>query len=352
MQESNTDTNGNNSCEETGITTEKPKKITEKESEPQNVITSFIEQKLDEKLKKYIAPIEEKNNQILTIVQKLQKNSEKNENSEDNSNNSKQLLKKKRGRKPRHHNTTELEITENSEVIQVENEDNKTKIVEKNTTKSKSKSIGSKRGRKPKNVTKIEDDNSIIEEIIEDSKKSEQKSEEKSDEKPKIKEKEKEKPQEEKTDDVKFYYESQILNNRKTKWDIEIKKAKGLICVGVGERKKEENLPPVDVNVKKSEKNSKFFYGIDNEKGTYNWENGTVVEKKNVKGVPFLKEGDVLTFIYNPKFKQLKITKNKFSYSIENLEYKNDECLVPCAQMGEKDKIYFRNFEVLADYSK
>ena len=346
MQESNTDTNGNNSCEETGITTEKPKKITEKENETQDIISTLIDQKLEEKLKKYISPIEEKNNQILTIVQKLsqQKNTTKVENSEENSN-SKQLLgkKQKRGRKPKQQ-STELEITENSEVIQVENAD-KTK---NETNSPKSKSEGAKRGRKPKNANKIDDDNSIIEEIIEDSKKSEQKSEEKLNEKLKTNEKTKT----EKEDEVKFYYENQVLNNKKTKWDVEIKKAKGLVCVGIGERKKGENLSPVELNVKKSEKNSKLFYGIDNEKGTYSWENATVVEKKDVKGVPFLKEGDVLNFIYNPKFKQLKISKNKFCYLIENLEYKNDDYLVPCAQLGDKDKVYFKNFEVLADYSK
>ena len=351
MQEINTDTNGN-SCEETGVTTEKPKKITEKENEAQDILCSLIEQKLDEKLKKYISPIEEKNNQILTIVQKLSQQ-ETSENSDDNSN-SKQLLgkKQKRGRKPKNH-TSELDITENSEILQVENFGNiLMEKNEKNSSKSKSKSVSSKRGRKPKNVNKNENGNSIIEEIIEDSKKSERTAEEKLDEILKIKEKTKEEKQDEKKDEVKFYYETQVLNNRKTKWEVEIKKVKGLICVGIAERKKSENLEPVELNVKKSEKYSKLFYGIDNEKGTYTWENSTVVEKKDVKGVPVLKDGDVLTFIYNPKFKQLKISKNKFCYLIENLEYKNEDYLVPCAQYGDKDKIYFRNFEVLADYSK
>ena len=74
---------------------------------------------------------------------------------------------------------------------------------------------------------------------------------------------------------------------------------------------------------------------------------------KKVKGSFLIKEGDNLTFIYSPKFGQLKVKKSISSITIDNVIYNKNEWIVPFAVFSNKhDKAVFRNFQVLKDYSK
>ena len=74
---------------------------------------------------------------------------------------------------------------------------------------------------------------------------------------------------------------------------------------------------------------------------------------RKIKGSLPIREGDNLTFIYSPKYGQLKIQKSIYSFIIEEVYYNNNEWLVPVAIFSNtQDKAVFRNFHILADYTK
>ena len=158
--------------------------------------------------------------------------------------------------------------------------------------------------------------------------------------------------------EFKYYYSNQILNDKKIKWDIKLEKAKGWFSIGIGERKKQEqNLLNNDKDFeilfdkKESIKYKKNFL-LTNDHCTILWKDGNMTYK-HIKGSLPIKEGDILSFIYSPKYEQLKISKKNFSFTISNVIYDKNEIIVPVAIFSQKyDSVKFFNFQILADYSK
>ena len=175
-------------------------------------------------------------------------------------------------------------------------------------------------------------------------------------EREKMRDKEREKIRENrKMNDFKYYFDGHIINNKKIRWEVKIKRLSGWFSIGVGERVKtshsNEKQNHTMIIVDKEYIINKINFLLTNDHCTIMWEGG----KNNInkaRGSFNIKEGDNLIFIYSPKFNQLKIQKNNSTYVIENIDYYSDQWLVPCAIFSRKnDKAIFRNFHVLADYN-
>ena len=172
----------------------------------------------------------------------------------------------------------------------------------------------------------------------------------------KIKEKEKKKENNNKKEEIrefKYIYDSHILNNKKIKWEIKIEKISGWFSIGIGEIKKCQNErqdTEIIIDKKDSIKN-KINFLLTNDHCIIFWKNDNLTYKK-VKGSLSIKEGDNLTLIYSPKFGQLKVQKGHYSFTINEVNYLNNEWIVPIAIFSHRqDTVVFKNFQVLADYN-
>lgn len=156
--------------------------------------------------------------------------------------------------------------------------------------------------------------------------------------------------------EFKYIYDGHVINNKKIKWEAKLEKATGWFSIGIGERKKidDKNVKhdqEIILDKKETIKN-KINFLLTNDHFTVIWQDGIMTYKK-VKGSLPIREGDNLTFIYSPKFGQLKVQKSIHSFTIEDVIYKNNEWLTPVVVFSNKfDKVIFRNFHVLADYNK
>jgi len=139
-------------------------------------------------------------------------------------------------------------------------------------------------------------------------------------------------------------YIDKVLNDKKVKWEVELKKITGWFAIGVS-----ENLG-YDINSNNKNlleyNNGKYFLSNENIFNNMN-------DNKRVKMNFDLKEGDNLICLYSPKFKQLKIKNGNSEYLIDNVEAKSGKPLVPTAFFENKsDQVIFHDFKVLADYKK
>ena len=171
------------------------------------------------------------------------------------------------------------------------------------------------------------------------------------------------------TIDFKFCRDSHILNNKKIRWEILLKRLTGYVALGISGKKPEEHTTVIldndnDNNEKVEEEiipmanndgilaSSNMNFLLTNEKNTIIWKNGSNYKKTN-SDLPVLKEGDNLTLIYCPKFSQLKIQKGDYIFIFENVGNKTRQLLNPCVIFGNKnDKALFHNFQILAEYNK
>ena len=152
----------------------------------------------------------------------------------------------------------------------------------------------------------------------------------------------------------KYYFDGHIINNKKVRWEVKIKQLTGWFSIGVAERQKTSNTNekqnPITVNVNRQYIINKINFLMTNDHCTILWI-GNKNQINQIKGVFGIKQGDILTFTFCPKFSQLKIQKNNNTYLIDKINYFGDQWLVPCAIYSRKnDKALFRNFHVLADY--
>ena len=153
----------------------------------------------------------------------------------------------------------------------------------------------------------------------------------------------------------KYYFDGHIINNKKVRWEVKIKQLTGWFSIGVAERQKTSNTNekqnPITVNVNKQYIIKKINFLMTNDHCTIVWI-GDKNQINQFKGVFGIKQGDILTFTFCPKFNQLKVQKNNNTYLIDKINYYGDQWLVPCAIYSRKnDKALFRNFHVLADYN-
>jgi len=169
--------------------------------------------------------------------------------------------------------------------------------------------------------------------------------------------------------EYKFCRDSHILNNKKIRWEIFIKKLTGYIALGISGKKPEEQTTVIlDNDMDYSEKvkeeivpminndglllSTNMYYLLTNEHNTIIWKNGSNYKKTN-SDLPVLKEGDNLIFTYSQKFSQLKIQKGDCIFIFENVGNKAKQLLNPCIILGNKnDKAVFHNIQVLAEYKK
>jgi len=159
----------------------------------------------------------------------------------------------------------------------------------------------------------------------------------------------------EKESTFKYYFDGHIINNKKVRWEVKIKQLTGWFSIGVAERQKTSNTNekqnPITVDVNKQYIINKINFLMTNDHCTIIWI-GNKNQINQFKGVFGIKQGDILTFTFCPKFSQLKIQKNNNTYLIDKINYYGDQWLVPCAIYSRKsDKALFRNFHVLADYN-
>ena len=170
--------------------------------------------------------------------------------------------------------------------------------------------------------------------------------------------------------DFKINRDTHILNHKKIRWEILLKKLTGFCALGIS-GKRPEDLGTVildNENEKEEEKIEEEIiplpniecitsigymeYLLTNKQHTIIWKNGNNV-KKNNSNLPVLKEGDNLIFIYCPKFSQLKIQKGDYIFIFENVGNKPRQLLNPFIIFENKnDKAVFHNFQVLAEYKK
>ena len=169
--------------------------------------------------------------------------------------------------------------------------------------------------------------------------------------------------------EYKFCRDSHILNHKKIRWEIFLKKLTGFVALGISGKKQEEQTTVIldndlDNNDKIEEEivhmpnndsllsSSNMHYLLTNEHNTIIWKNGSNYKKTN-SDLPLLKEGDNLILIYCPKFSQLKIQKGDYIFIFENVGYKSRQLLNPSVILGNKnDKAVFHNFQVLAEYKR
>ena len=219
---------------------------------------------------------------------------------------------------------------------------------------------------KEKNRENEEESNNNISNIEEEEEKeinkNEEMDEEKSEERIKQEEEKTEKKKRKKL--FKYYFDGHIINNKKIRWEVQVKQLKGWFSLGISERRKtsetNEKQNHSILTVDKDFILKQINFLMANDRCTILWENGqnkvTELKEQCFK----IKEGDNLVLIYSPKFKQLKIYKKDEkenedinSYIIENINYSKSQWLVPCAIYSKKDdKAIFKNFQVLADYNK
>lgn len=170
--------------------------------------------------------------------------------------------------------------------------------------------------------------------------------------------------------EFKICRDTHILNHKKIRWEILLKKLTGFCALGIS-GKRPEDLGTVildNENEKEEEKieeeiiplpNSDSItsigymqYLLTNKQNTIIWKNGNNVKKSN-SSLPVLKEGDNLIFIYLAKFSQLKIQKGDYIFIFENVGNKPRQLLNPFVIFENKnDKAIFHNFQVLAEYKK
>ena len=124
----------------------------------------------------------------------------------------------------------------------------------------------------------------------------------------------------------------------------------------LGERKKinnnnEKQNTEILIDQQNNIKN-KILFLLTNDHCIILWKHKNMTYRK-IKGSLPIREGDNLTFIYSPKYGQLKIQKSIYSFIIDEVYYNNNEWLVPVAIFSNtQDKAVFRNFHILADYTK
>lgn len=167
--------------------------------------------------------------------------------------------------------------------------------------------------------------------------------------------------------DYKFCLDLRVLNNKKVRWEIFLKKLSGYVALGISGKKSDEQTSVIldDYNNEKINEeiipminsndlllSSNIYYLLTNEHDIIIWKNGSNYKKSN-NDLPILKEGDNLIIIYCPKFAQLKIQKGDYIFIFENVGNKVRQLLHPCVIFGNKDdKAVFHNFQVLAEYKK
>lgn len=170
--------------------------------------------------------------------------------------------------------------------------------------------------------------------------------------------------------DFKVYRDTHILNHKKIRWEILLKRLTGFCALGIsGKRPEDLGTVILDNETEKEEEKIEeeiiplpnidcitnigyMEYLLTNKQNTIIWKNGNNV-KKNNSNLPVLKEGDNLIFIYCPKFSQLKIQKGDYIFIFENVGNKPRQLLNPFIIFENKnDKAVFHNFQVLAEYKK
>lgn len=158
--------------------------------------------------------------------------------------------------------------------------------------------------------------------------------------------------------EFKYYYDGHVLNSKKISWDVFLKKATGWFGIGLAEKEKlSENMEDIQpeekiLNVDEKNNKTKTDFLLDNEHNINVWKQGNISRTIN-KSSPSFKEGDILTFIYSPKFNQLKIQKGKTCFTFEDINYNTEQLLVPCIVFSNREnRAIFKNFKVLADYKK
>lgn len=161
--------------------------------------------------------------------------------------------------------------------------------------------------------------------------------------------------------------DNHILNNKKIRWEMSLKKITGNIALGISGKKSDEHSTLIIDNENKGNieeevlkmKNMDDLVSLPNvqflltsEKSTIVWKNGKNYKKTN-PNLPLLKEGDNLSLIYCPKFSQLKIQKDGYVFLFENVCNKTKQLLYPSIFLENKtDKVDFHNFSILAEYNK
>ena len=161
-----------------------------------------------------------------------------------------------------------------------------------------------------------------------------------------------------------YFFDGHIINNKKAKWEVHIKQLTGWFSLGISERKKtskSEKLAQITMTVERNFIVHQTNYLITNDQCSISWEDGENKVNENLENFK-IKDGDNLTIMYSPKFKQLKIqkingnnniTNENDTYIIENIDYYNNGWLVPCMVFSKfEDKASIKNFHVLADYNK
>lgn len=161
-----------------------------------------------------------------------------------------------------------------------------------------------------------------------------------------------------------YFFDGHIINNKKAKWEVQIKQLTGWFSLGISERKKtskSEKLAQIMMTVERDFIVHQTNYLITNDQCSISWEDGENKVNENLDNFK-IKDGDNLVIMYSPKFKQLKIQKtngnNNISnendtYIIDNINYYNNGWLVPCMVFSKvEDKASIKNFHILADYNK
>jgi len=170
--------------------------------------------------------------------------------------------------------------------------------------------------------------------------------------------------------EFKICRDNHILNNKKIRWEILLKKLTGYCALGISGKRPEDIGTVIldNENEKEEEKIEEEFislpncdsicsmvnmhYLLTNKQNTIIWKNGNNIKKSNSE-LPVLKEGDNLIFIYSPKHSQLKIQKGDYIFIFENVGNKARQILNPYIIFENKnDKAVFHNFQVLAEYKK
>ena len=167
--------------------------------------------------------------------------------------------------------------------------------------------------------------------------------------------------------DFKICRENHILNNKKIRWTVLLEKLSGYVALGIigknpgvvnldNENEKEEKIVEEEFVPLSSSDSivslNNVLYLLTCDKNTIVWKNGNNVKKIN-NNLPLIKEGDNLTFIYSPKYSQLKIQKGDYVFIFENVNNKAKQTLNPCVIFENKnDKAVFHNFQILAEYKK
>jgi hypothetical protein len=154
-----------------------------------------------------------------------------------------------------------------------------------------------------------------------------------------------------------YYFDEHILNNKKIKWEAQIIKLKGWCCIGICESAINNYFNDEHTINYMFNENKEFFL---KQKKFLLTNNNYIIKRRDEKNTIniieesfSIKEGDTLTFFYSPKYKHLKIQNNYGAVIIKNIEYYGSQWLVPCIIYSkEGDSVILKNFRLLFDYNR